>query len=80
MVDLSPLYDLRHFVGIPTIREEKQGITNFPCVFVRITQRSRFPVNRGPCWQISTTSYELPRYKTLNTLYSHHQIGLPVSI
>jgi len=41
---------------------------------------STLDLNRGPCWQISTTSYELPRYKTLKKLYSHHQIGLPVLI
>ena len=38
---------------------------------------STLGLNRGPGWQVSTTSYELPRYKTLKTLYSHHQISFP---
>jgi len=38
---------------------------------------STLNLNRDPCWQVSTTSYELLGYKTLNTLYSHHQIGFP---
>jgi len=41
-VDLSPFCHLRHFVGIPSLREGKQGIKKFPCVYALILQRSRF--------------------------------------